>query len=193
MKKFFIFLTIVLCTLSSSVFAMTPTYANDAKFTRGVGNCCYYVDSSASGYTSAINDAAYNWENTGFGWNPIYMHAVASNYATHIDFYGATPSTDSYLTSGAQFDLTVTCHFDSSTVLHSESNITFIDVSSASQPNNIYAWKDPNPNVYNASEVTFSFGIVAALFNKSSTTSLRSFPVYKAKPSIKSILSWLIK
>lgn len=100
MKKFFIFLTIILCTLSSSVFAMTPTYANDAKFTRGVGNCCYYVDSSASGYTSAINDAAYNWENTGFGWNPIYMHAVASNYATHIDFYGATPSTDSYLTSG---------------------------------------------------------------------------------------------
>ena len=100
MKKFFIFLTIILCTLSSSVFAMTPTYANDAKFTRGVGNCCYYVDSSASGYTSSINDAAYNWENTGFGWNPIYMHAVASNYATHIDFYGATPSTDSYLTSG---------------------------------------------------------------------------------------------
>ena len=99
MKKFFIFLTIIFCALSSSVFAMTPTYANDAKFTRGVGNCCYYVDSSASSYTSSINDAAYNWENTGFGWNPIYMHAVASNYATHMDFYGATPSTDTYLDS----------------------------------------------------------------------------------------------
>lgn len=99
MKKFFIFLTIIFCALSSSVFAMTPTYANDAKFTRGVGNCCYYVDSSASSYTSSINDAAYNWENTGFGWNPIYMHAVASNYATHMDFYGATPSTDSYLSN----------------------------------------------------------------------------------------------
>ncbi len=97
MKKFFIFLTIIFCTLSSSVFAMTPTYANDAKFTRGVGNCCYYVDSSASGYTSSINDAAYNWENTGYGWNPIYMTAVSSNYATHMDFYGGTPATDSYL------------------------------------------------------------------------------------------------
>ena len=96
MKKFFIFLTIIFCTLSSSVFAMTPTYANDAKFTRGVGNCCYYVDSSASGYTSAISSAAYNWENTGYGWNPIYMTAVSSNYATHMDFYGATPYTDTY-------------------------------------------------------------------------------------------------
>ena len=98
MKKFFIFLTIVLCTLSSSVFAMTPTYTNDAKFTRGVGNCCYYIDTSASSYTSSVSDAAYNWENTGYGWNPIYMTAVASNYATHMDFYGRTAAQDSYLT-----------------------------------------------------------------------------------------------
>lgn len=101
MRKFFIFLTIITCILSSSVFAMTPTYTNDAKFNRGVGNCCYYVDGSASGYTNQINDAAYNWENTGYGWNPIYMTAVSSNYATHMDFYGRTPSTDSYLSNTA--------------------------------------------------------------------------------------------
>lgn len=100
MKKFFIFLTTIALTLSSAVFAMTPTYTNNAKFNRGVGNCCYYVDSSASGYTSSINSAAYNWENTGYGWNPIYMTAVSSNYATHMDFYSATPSTDTYLSSG---------------------------------------------------------------------------------------------
>lgn len=99
MRKFFIFLTIITCVLSSSVFAMTPTYTNDAKFSRSVGNCCYYVDSAASGYTNQINDAAYNWENTGYGWNPIYMTAVSSNYATHIDFYAATPATNVYLNS----------------------------------------------------------------------------------------------
>ena len=99
MKKLFIFFTTLVLTLSSVTFAMTPTYTNDAKFNRGVGNCCYYVDGSASGYANQISSAANNWEVTGYGWNPIYMTEVSSTYATHMDFYGRTPYTDSYLNS----------------------------------------------------------------------------------------------
>ena len=99
MKKLFIFFTTLVLTLSSVTFAMTPTYTNDAKFNRGVGNCCYYVDGSASGYANQISSAANNWEVTGYGWNPIYMTEVSSNYATHMDFYSATPATDGYLSN----------------------------------------------------------------------------------------------
>lgn len=72
---------------TSSIFAMSPTYPNDAKFSRGVSNAYYYVDSSASSYTSKINEAVNNWVDTGYGWNPIYLYPVSSNYATHIDYY----------------------------------------------------------------------------------------------------------
>lgn len=97
MKKFFICYIILACTISCSIFAMTPTNPNNAKFTRGVGNCCYYIDGTASGYTAQVNSAANNWENTGYGWNPIYMTGVSSNYATHMDFYSRTPSSDTNL------------------------------------------------------------------------------------------------
>jgi len=103
--KRFIFsvsLFMVFTLFSETLFAMTPTFPNNAKFTRGVGNTCYYIGSGASGYTSLINTAMYNWEVTGYGWNPIYQTGVSSNYGTHIDFYGKTPSTDSYLTSTIQ-------------------------------------------------------------------------------------------
>ncbi|MGN1013048.1 MAG: matrixin family metalloprotease [Clostridia bacterium] len=99
MRKFCICLILTFCIFSCSVFAMTPTFTNDAKFTRGVSNCCYYVDSTASSYTSNVNSAANNWVDTGYGWNPIYMTAVSSNYATHMDFYGRNPSSDTYLNS----------------------------------------------------------------------------------------------
>lgn len=83
--------------LSISSFAMTPTWTNDAKFTRGVSNTCYYISSSASSYTSKINAAAQNWEVTGYGWNPIYVTAVSSNRATHIDIYSVNPNNDTVL------------------------------------------------------------------------------------------------
>lgn len=57
------------------------------KLERGVGEMYYYVDSSAAGYTTLINNAVNNWIDTGYGWNPIYMYPVASNYATDVDFY----------------------------------------------------------------------------------------------------------
>ena len=98
MRKFLFCYLVFFCALGCSVFAMTPTYENDAKFTRGVGNCCYYIDGTASGYSSNIVSAANNWEDTGYGWNPIYMTAVSSNYATHMDFYSRTSSQDVNLT-----------------------------------------------------------------------------------------------
>ena len=90
MKKMWI-LSILLCCLllSTSVFAYNPI---GGKFSRGVSNTCYYVDSTASAYTTRINAAANNWVNTGHGWNPIYMTPVSSNYLTHMDFYGKTTS-----------------------------------------------------------------------------------------------------
>ncbi len=83
-----ILLILVLSISTSNVFAIVPTYPNNAKFNRGVGNVCYYVDSSVSSNTWYINDAINNWVDTGYGWNPIYVTPVSSNYATHIDFYG---------------------------------------------------------------------------------------------------------
>lgn len=85
MKKMWI-LSILLCCLllSTSVFAYNPI---GGKFSRGVSNTCYYVDSTASAYTTRINAAANNWVNTGHGWNPIYMTPVSSSYLTHMDFY----------------------------------------------------------------------------------------------------------
>lgn len=75
--------------LSTNAFAYNPI---GGKFSRGVSNTCYYVDSTASAYTSRINAAANNWVDTGFGWNPIYMTPVSSSYLTHMDFYGKTTS-----------------------------------------------------------------------------------------------------
>ncbi len=97
MKKVLIMTTFLILVLNTSVFAMTPTFTNDAKFSRGVGNCCYYIDDSASSYSQSIWDGAYNWENTGFGANPIYMTHVSSNYATHMDFYSRTTDQDTIL------------------------------------------------------------------------------------------------
>lgn len=89
-KKLFLlsFILVVFFSIPTNIFAMTPTFDNDAKFNRGVSNVCYYVDNSVVGYTNYINDALYNWVDTGYGWNPIYVTPVSSNYATHMDFYG---------------------------------------------------------------------------------------------------------
>lgn len=90
MKKSFIMILLlgILFLSTSNVFAIVPTYPNNAKFNRGVSNMCYYVDSSIASHTGYINSALNNWVDTGYGWNPIYVTPVSSSYATHIDFYG---------------------------------------------------------------------------------------------------------
>ncbi len=112
LKKFKLVFGVALVSfcLSTNVFAMTPTWPNDAKFDRGVSNAYYYVDSSASGYTSRINAAVNNWVDTGYGWNPIYLYPVASNYATHIDYYNLNYKNDSYLQNTNT--IAYTCFFD---------------------------------------------------------------------------------
>lgn len=71
--------------LNSNVFAANLFLGG--KLERGVGKMYYYVDSSANVYTTVINNSINNWIDTGYGWNPIYMYPVASNYATDVDFY----------------------------------------------------------------------------------------------------------
>lgn len=82
----------------NSVFAtevtMSPTYEHEIRYSRGVSNTCYYVDSTAATYTSRINQAANGWVHTYYGDNPIYMTAVSSNRATHMDFYARAMTGD---------------------------------------------------------------------------------------------------
>lgn len=90
-KIYLIIIAIILFAIvyPSNCFAMTSTFPNNAKYSRGVSNTCYYVSSSASGYTSQISQAAHNWVVTGYGWNPIQMTAVSSNKGTHMDIYAS--------------------------------------------------------------------------------------------------------
>lgn len=86
------------------VDAMTPTFLYGIKFSRGVNNTCYYVSSSASGYTSLINTAASQWANMS---NNIVNNPVSSNYGTHIDFYSSNPSNNTNLTSNTNAYTTI--------------------------------------------------------------------------------------
>lgn len=93
-KVIFLMVFLVVIGMSSSVFAMTPTYTYEIRYSRGVGNTCYYVDSTASTYVSSINTAANRWVHTNYGDNPIYMTAVSSTKATHMDIYASKLSSD---------------------------------------------------------------------------------------------------
>ena len=93
MKKilsFVVILTVMFFGISN-VSAMTPTYTHAIRFSRGVKNTCYYISPSASGYTSLINTAATKWASL---YNMIKNTPVSTNYATHIDFYAYSPTTD---------------------------------------------------------------------------------------------------
>lgn len=85
------FILIISLFQISSVKAID--YNNQIKFnhrySRGLENTCYWISSSASGFTSHINNAAYDWAH----WsNPIVMTPVSSSYATHMDLYGKPSS-----------------------------------------------------------------------------------------------------
>lgn len=72
--------------LSSIALAYVPVIGG--KLSRGVSKMCYYVDSTASKYTSYINTGINRWTNSGFSpSNFIKMTAVSSNYATDVDYY----------------------------------------------------------------------------------------------------------
>ena len=73
--------------MASIAFALLPR--NGGYLTRGVDSMCYYVDSSASAYTTYINTGINRWTNSGYSPSDfINMTAVSSNYATDVDYYG---------------------------------------------------------------------------------------------------------
>ena len=84
--------TCCMLAMSNVAFALVPTIGG--YFSRGVSSMCYYVDSTASSYTSNINTGINRWTNSGYSpSNYINMTAVSSNYATHVDYY-AQPAED---------------------------------------------------------------------------------------------------
>lgn len=105
--KFIILATIVLIlmgALCTRVHAATPTFWGSCS--RGV--CVYYyIDGGTNNVLyNAIRDAAYNWEHTGHGYNPIYLYIKSANSGTAIDFYSTTSSfwgTDGAYTLGETY------------------------------------------------------------------------------------------
>lgn len=85
---FSLFQSTILC-----VQAMTPTWENDAKFTRGVTNTTYYISPSADAYSEPFYTAADNWMYTAWG-NAIQMDQADSNSDTQIDLYAKTYEQD---------------------------------------------------------------------------------------------------
>lgn len=73
--------------------AMTPTWENDAKFTRGVSNTTYYISDSATMYRESFYTAGDNWMYTEWG-NAIQMNQAENNLGTQIDFYAKTYEED---------------------------------------------------------------------------------------------------
>lgn len=105
------------CTLAmaSSAFALVPRLGG--YLSRGVDAMCYYVDSSASSYTSYINTGISRWTNNSHSPSDyINMTAVSSNYATDVDYYGLDE--DDLYSSGS---LAETYYFNSSGIEASDS------------------------------------------------------------------------
>ena len=76
------------CTIAMSAVAFASIPTVGGYLSRGVSSMCYYVDSTASSYTSYINTGINRWTNSGHSpSNFINMTAVSSNYATDVDYY----------------------------------------------------------------------------------------------------------
>lgn len=68
MKKLshFVIIMVLFCLFGASIKAVENRFPNNAKFTRGVGNTCFWVSSSASKYKASIRTRAQNWMYTGY-------------------------------------------------------------------------------------------------------------------------------
>ena len=76
------------CTLAMSTVALAAVPVIGGYLSRGVDSMCYYVDSTASSYTSYINTGINRWTNSGYSPSDfINMTAVSLNYATDVDYY----------------------------------------------------------------------------------------------------------
>lgn len=87
-KIFSIGIISVCCALAMSSVAFASVPVSGGRLSRGVSDMCYYVDSTASSYTSYINTGIKRWTNSGYSpSNFIKMTAVSSNWATDVDYY----------------------------------------------------------------------------------------------------------
>ncbi|MBO5141781.1 MAG: matrixin family metalloprotease [Clostridia bacterium] len=84
--SFSIILSMLMCTQAFAV----ELYGK--KLSRGISNFCYYVDSSASSYTSAINSAKNRWSSSIDDNCPFNMTAVSSSSGSTADYYGKSSS-----------------------------------------------------------------------------------------------------
>ena len=87
-----IFVTILFLAITMAISvksqAVTPIFPYSCS--RGV--CVYYYieNGSGNGYYNLIKAAAYNWEHTGHGYNPIYLYEKSASSGTAMDFYNKT-------------------------------------------------------------------------------------------------------
>lgn len=68
----------------------------------GIGQVNYYITDSilnnpiGSKLVTLINNAAYSWVYTGYGFNPLYMNRTYAFYSSNIDIYGSTQIIESF-------------------------------------------------------------------------------------------------
>ena len=99
----------IISLLSTSVYAVTPTFWGACS--RGV-HVYYYIDGGSNNVLyQSIRDAAYNWEHTGHGANPIYLYIKSASSGTAIDFYNTTSG---FWGADGQYVLGETFHRNSS-------------------------------------------------------------------------------
>lgn len=73
---------------ASEITPRTTYYTFGHKITWNIENIWYYVDSSASSYSSLIAESADNWVHTGHGYNKLYPFIATTNKTlSAADFY----------------------------------------------------------------------------------------------------------
>lgn len=86
---FIVTIAIILLAFSSKIYAATQPPLLPYDLIWNIESYRYYVDSSASGYTTPIANAANNWVYTGCGYNRLYPNTQTTNITNSaVDIYG---------------------------------------------------------------------------------------------------------
>lgn len=109
---------IILGSLCTNVYAVTPTFWGACS--RGVSVYYYIENGTNNAFYQRIKDAAYNWEHTGHGLNPIYLYEKSSSSGTAMDFF-AKPSSF-WGTNGSSIDGQTSMRNSSGTEINPESS-----------------------------------------------------------------------
>lgn len=99
-----LFSIIVLSASMTSVHASTsPRIPGNHQLVYGIGNFNYYITDSvlnhqmSSTWETLIANAAYSWEVTGYGWNPLYAHRTYNYYNSNMDIYLSQQMVEGYI------------------------------------------------------------------------------------------------